>query len=286
MRSAGRGKPLLHRKDILRSAKIIVDMHDLSQYSAFAAHLADLARPIAKRYFRSDLKVIDKPDATPVTLADMEIETRIREEIARVYPTHGVLGEEHDDTNLDAEWVWVIDPIDGTKAFTCGKPQFGTLIALTHHGEPVIGVIDQPILDERWMGVKGFGATFNGRAARVSTTRKPLSETIILITTPDMFDRAEDVRVLERLKAASKGIYYGGDCYNYALIASGHVELVIETRLKTVDFAAVVNPIAEAGGVACDWAGQSLTIASDGTIVAAANQALADEVLTVLACHP
>ncbi len=256
-------------------------MHDLSQYSAFAAHLADLARPIAKRYFRSDLTIIDKPDATPVTLADMEIETCIRDEIARVYPIHGVLGEEHDDTNLDAEWVWVIDPIDGTKAFTCGKPQFGTLVALTHHGEPVIGVIDQPILDERWIGVKGLGATFNGRAARVNTTRKPLSETIVLITTPDMFRGAEPT--LARLQAACKGIYYGGDCYNYALLASGHIDVVVEMDLKTVDFAAVVNPIVEAGGVTCDWTGGSLTIDSDGTIVAAANRALADEVLAVLA---
>ena len=257
-------------------------MHDISQHSAFAAHLADLARPIAKRYFRSDLKVIDKPDATPVTLADMEIETRIREEIARVYPTHGVLGEEHDDTNLDAEWVWVIDPIDGTKAFTCGKPQFGTLVALTHQGEPVIGVIDQPITDERWMGVKGRGATFNGAAMRVSDVRKPLTETILLVTAPEQFT-GEGVAAFARLKAACKGVYYGGDCYNYALLASGHVDLVVEMGLKTVDFAALVNPIVEAGGVACDWAGRSLKIASDGTIVAAANRALADEVLAVLA---
>ena len=256
-------------------------MHDLFQYKAFAAHLADLARPIAKRYFRSDLKVIDKPDATPVTLADMEIETRIREEIARVYPAHGVLGEEHENINLDAEWVWVIDPIDGTKAFTCGKPQFGTLVALTHRGEPVIGVIDQPILDERWIGVKGLGATFNARAARVSSTRKPLAETIVLVTTPDMFRGAE--AAFARLQVACKGVYYGGDCYNYALLASGHVDVVVEMDLKTVDFAAVVNPIVEAGGVVCDWSGRALTMASDGTIVAAANQALADEVLMVLA---
>ncbi len=257
-------------------------MHDLSQYSAFAAHLADLARPIAKRYFRSDLRVIDKPDATPVTLADMEIETRIREEIAHVYPMHGVLGEEHADTNLDAEWVWVIDPIDGTKAFTCGKPQFGTLVALTHRGEPVIGVIDQPITDERWTGVKGNGATFNGAATRASRVRKPLAETILLITAPEQFT-GPGVAAFARLKAACKGVYYGGDCYNYALIASGHVDLVVEMGLKTVDFAALVNPIVEAGGVACDWAGRSLNLKSDGTIVAAADQALADEVLAVLA---
>lgn len=260
-------------------------MHDLSLYSAFAAHLADLARPIAKRYFRSNLTIIEKPDATPVTLADMEIETRIREEIARVYPAHGVLGEEHDNTNLDAEWVWVIDPIDGTKAFTCGKPQFGTLVALAHHGEPVIGVIDQPITDERWVGIKGLGATFNGATMRVSAKHKPLSETIVLVTTPEQFT-GDGTAAFARLKAACKGVYYGGDCYNYALIASGHVDLVVEMGLKTVDFAALVNPIVEAGGVACDWAGNSLALGSDGTIVAASSQALADEVRSVLTPTP
>jgi histidinol phosphatase-like enzyme (inositol monophosphatase family) len=257
-------------------------MHDLSQYSAFAAHLADLARPIAKRYFRSDLKVIDKPDTTPVTLADMEIETCIRDEIARVYPAHGILGEEHDSTNLDAEWVWVIDPIDGTKAFTCGKPQFGTLVALCHHGEPVIGVIDQPILDERWIGVKGLGATFNGAPMQTRARATKLADAIVLTTTPDMFVKTGIVE-FARLQHACKGVYYGGDCYNYGLVAAGHVDLVIENRLKVVDFAAVVNPILEAGGVCCDWRGRPLTLESDGTIVAAANQALADEVLAVLA---
>lgn len=256
-------------------------MQDLSRYSAFAEHLADLARPIAKRYFRSDLTVIDKPDATPVTLADMEIETRLREEIAREYPTHGILGEEHDSVNLSAEWVWVLDPIDGTKAFTCGKPQFGTLVALAHHGTPVIGVIDQPITDERWVGVKGLGAAFNGAPMCVNAKRKPLSETIVLVTTPEQFT-GEGAAAFARLKAACKGVYYGGDCYNYALIASGHVDLVVEMGLKTVDFAALVNPIVEAGGVACDWAGRSLTLESDGTIVAASNQALADDVLRIL----
>ena len=257
-------------------------MSYLHQYKAFAEHLADLARPIAKRYFRSELKIIDKLDATPVTLADMEIETRLREEIAREFPTHGILGEEHEGVNLSAEWVWVLDPIDGTKAFTCGKPQFGTLIALTHHGEPLMGVIDQPITDERWVGLKGSGATFNGAPMRVSGKRKPLSETIVLVTAPEQFT-GDGAAAFARLKAACKGVYYGGDCYNYALMASGHVDLVVEMGLKTVDFAALVNPIVEAGGVACDWAGRPLTLDSDGTIIAACNPSLAAEVRTVLA---
>ena len=257
-------------------------MSYLHQYKAFAEHLADLARPIAKRYFRSELKIIDKLDATPVTLADMEIETRLREEIAREFPTHGILGEEHEGVNLSAEWVWVLDPIDGTKAFTCGKPQFGTLIALTHDGEPLLGVIDQPITDERWVGLKGSGATFNGAPMRVSGKRKPLSETIVLVTAPEQFS-GDGAAAFARLKAACKGVYYGGDCYNYALMASGHVDLVVEMGLKTVDFAALVNPIVEAGGVACDWAGRPLTLESDGTIIAASNPFLAAEVRSVLA---
>lgn len=256
-------------------------MHNLSEYRAFAEALAELARPIARRYFRSDLTIIDKPDATPVTLADMEIEAAIRAEIARVYPLHGVLGEEHAATNLSADWVWVIDPIDGTKAFTCGKPQFGTLVALTHLGEPVVGVIDQPIIDERWVGAKGLGATFNGAPIRTKARAKALSEAIVLVTSPDIFS-GSNVAAFERLKRACKGVYYGGDCYNFALVASGHVDLVVEAGLKTVDFAALVNPIVEAGGVCCDWRGNALTLASDGTIVAAANRRLADEVLAVL----
>ena len=259
-------------------------MNDLSEFKAFAERLAELARPIARHYFRSDaatLGTIDKPDATPVTLADMAIEQRLRDEIAAVYPAHGILGEEHDSVNLGAEWVWVIDPIDGTKAFTCGKPQFGTLIALTHRGVPVVGVIDQPITGERWTGVKGAGSWFNGQPVRANAQVKPLAETIVLVTTPDQFTGA-GAAAFERLKRACKGVYYGGDCYNYALIASGHVDLVVEMGLKTVDFAALINPIEEAGGVCLDWSGQPLTLASDGTIVAAANRALADEVLQVL----
>jgi inositol-phosphate phosphatase / L-galactose 1-phosphate phosphatase / histidinol-phosphatase len=256
-------------------------MNSHLDYKAFAEHLASVARPIAQRYFRSDLRVIDKPDATPVTLADIEIETAIRNEIARLHPTHGVLGEEHDATNLNADWVWVIDPIDGTKAFTCGKPQFGTLIALTFKGEPVVGVIDQPIINERWVGVKGVGAWFNGQSIRTKARAKSLSEAIVLCTSPDMFD-GETAEKFSKLSVACKGVYYGGDCYNYALLASGHVDLVVEAGLKIVDFAAVVNPIIEAGGVCCNWRGTPLTIDSDGAIIAAANRALADEVLSVV----
>jgi inositol-phosphate phosphatase / L-galactose 1-phosphate phosphatase / histidinol-phosphatase len=258
-------------------------------YKAFAEHLADLARPIARRYFRSDLKVIDKPDATPVTLADMEIEARLREEIAKTFPEHGILGEEEDPKNIDAEYVWVIDPIDGTKAFTVGKPQFGTLVGLCRNGQPIVGVIDQAITDERWVGVKDQGAWFNGAPMRrdasgrslPSKHTKPLTETIILATSPSIFERSAATSFAQ-LKRACKGFYWGGDCYNFALVAQDHGALVVEAGLKTVDFVALVNPIVEAGGYVCDFDGQPLTMTSDGTIIAAANQRLAEEVLAVI----
>lgn len=249
-------------------------------YKAFAEHLANLARPIARHYFRSDLQVIDKPDATPVTLADMEIEARLRAEIAKHFPEHGILGEEEDPTNLGAEYVWVVDPIDGTKAFTVGKPQFGTLVALCQRGEPIVGVIDQAITEERWVGVKGEGAWFNGAPmkTRATTHAKPLAETIVLCTSPSMFDTELTRQAYGTLQMASKGFYYGGDCYNFAMVAQGNAALVLECGLKTVDFAALVNPITEAGGYVCDWQGKPLTLSSDGTIIAAANRALAEEV--------
>ena len=248
----------------------------------FAEALAERARPIARRYFRTPLTIIDKADATPVTLADQEIEATLRRAIAARWPEHGVLGEEQAAERPDAEWLWVIDPIDGTKAFTCGKPQFGTLIALWHRGQAMVGVIDQPITGERWVGVRGEGAWFNGRPMRVRPRAARLSDAIVLMTSPDLFAGAR-AAVLDRLRAACKGVYYGGDCYNYALVASGHADLVVECGLKTVDFAALVNPIEEAGGVCCDWTGQPLGLASDGTIIASASRTLADEVLAVLA---
>lgn len=271
------------------STKIIVDMNAPHDYKAFAEHLADLARPIARRYFRSDLKVIDKPDATPVTLADMEIEARLREEIAAHFTDHGILGEEEDPKNIDAEFVWVLDPIDGTKAFTVGKPQFGTLVGLCRAGEPIIGVIDQPITDERWIGAKGEGAWFNGHAMRSDASgrllpskhTKNLAETIILATSPSIFS-GEANTVYARLQRGCKGFYWGGDCYNFAMVAQDHAALVVEAGLKTVDFIALVNPIIEAGGYVCDFNGQPLTLASDGTIIAAANQRLAEEVLAAI----
>ena len=132
------------------------------RFVQLANALADAARPIAARYFRTQVAIDDKTDNSPVTIADREAETAMRDLLQRHVPEHGVFGEEHGAVRTDAEYVWVLDPIDGTKAFITGLPIFGTLVALLHRGKPVMGIIDQPILKERWLGVEGQRSTFNG----------------------------------------------------------------------------------------------------------------------------
>ena len=156
---------------------------------ALAHSLADAARPIAAKYFRTQVKIDDKSDATPVTIADREAETAMRELLTKHVPAHGVFGEEHGAVRTDADYVWVLDPIDGTKAFITGMPIFGTLIALLHKGRPVMGIIDQPIQKERWFGADGERATFNGQPISVRACAA-LERAYMYSTAPLMFPGA------------------------------------------------------------------------------------------------
>jgi len=233
---------------------------------AFANELADSAGEIVRRYFRRGVAVDDKPDTSPVTVADREAEMALRTLIERRFPDHGILGEEHGSVRLDAERIWVLDPIDGTKSFISGVPLFGTLIALAERGVPVLGVIDQPISRERWIGARGRRSTLNG--AEISTRPCPsLTSATLFATSPDMFKGA-DADGFQRLKAAVKLARFGGDCYAYGLLAAGFVDLVVEASLKPYDYAALVPVIAGAGGSVTDWRGGPLGLASDGRVLA------------------
>ncbi|WP_421995098.1 histidinol-phosphatase [Reyranella sp.] len=248
---------------------------------ALAHRLADAARPIAARYFRTGVTIDDKTDASPVTIADREAETAMRALLDEHVPQHGVFGEEHGAVRTDAEYVWVLDPIDGTKAFITGLPIFGTLIALLHRGRPVLGVIDQPILQERWLGVDGAASTFNGRPIRVRACAS-LDHAYMYSTAPIMFPGALAARH-EALTRRVKLFRWGGDCYAYGLLASGHLDLVVENTLKLYDFAALVPVVRGAGGLITDWAGRELDMNSDGSVLAAGDAAvhrLAREVLS------
>jgi histidinol phosphatase-like enzyme (inositol monophosphatase family) len=252
-----------------------------AEFVALAHSLADAVRPIAARYFRTPVSVDDKSDQSPVTIADREAETAMRAILNARVPDHGVYGEEHGVERGDADWLWVLDPIDGTRAFITGLPIFGTLIALLHEGVPVLGVIDQPILKERWLGVAGQPSTFNGRPIAVRPC-PTLDKAYMYSTSPIMFS-GDVSRKHEALSHAVKLFRWGGDCYAYGLLASGHVDLVVENALKLYDFAALAPVIAGAGGLITDWQGKPLDRDSDGSVLAAGDPAVHRAAARILA---
>lgn len=248
---------------------------------ALANELADAAGAIVRRYFRQPIPVDDKSDLTPVTIADREAEAAMRRLIEARFPEHGIFGEEEGRIRPDAEYQWVLDPIDGTKSFISGVPLFGTLIALTYRNRPVLGVIDQPVAGERWQGATGHTSTLNGRPIRTRACTA-LAGATLFTTSPDMFQGAE-ADAFQRLRAAAKLTRYGADCYAYALVATGFIDLVVESGLKPYDFCALVPVIEGAGGCVTDWQGKPLDLASDGHAVAAGDARLAAAARAVLA---
>ena len=252
---------------------------------ALLQRLADTAGASIRPYYRADFGLETKADASPVTLADRAAETAIRAILESERPLDGIIGEEFGAVRASAARQWVIDPIDGTTSFVAGRPIFGTLIALMKDGWPLLGVIDQPILGERWVGAVGNPTTFND--ALVKTRRcAALSDAILATTSPNCFSehQAEHFMALAK-KTAHRRLIWGGDCYNYALLASGHIDIVVEAGLKLHDFAALVPIVEGAGGIMCDWHGDPLSAGSDGNVIALGDPARLEEVLDGLACH-
>lgn len=250
-------------------------------YLSFAHHLADRAGDILRTYFRTPVTVDTKPDKSPVTIADREVEAYMRNAIEGRFPEHGILGEELGEKNIDAQYVWVLDPIDGTRSFITGKPLFGTLIALCEAGRPILGIIDHPILRERWVGCEGFPTTFNEAPSTVRSC--PEISNACLFTTGIEWYPPEDLNCFTRLREAVRMTQYSADCYAAGLLASGFVDLVIECSLKAHDYCALVPVIQGAGGIITDWEKKALDVNSDGRILAAGDRALHDAALTLLA---
>ncbi len=240
-----------------------------------AVRMADEAGNIARKYYRADFTVESKSDETPVTIADRTIEKTLREMIERERPEDGILGEEFGGKESKNSYTWVLDPIDGTKSFIIGRPLFGTLIALCKDNVPVLGIIDQPILKERWIGVEGRQTTFND--APVQTRPCPDIQNARVSTTDPSY-----LSIWQRFKENCAFIVWGGDCYSYAQLASGTLDIVIENGLAPHDFAALAPVINGAGGVMCDWQGKPLTLQSDGRVCALGNPALKEDVLSLL----
>jgi inositol-phosphate phosphatase/L-galactose 1-phosphate phosphatase/histidinol-phosphatase len=252
------------------------DHPDFPAALALAGELADVARAICRQHFRQPLDVESKGDGSPVTIADRGIETRMRQMIRAAFPAHAIRGEEF-AAEGSGEFAWVLDPIDGTKSFVTGFPLFGSLVALTHGGRPVLGVIEAPVLGERWVGCEGRATLFDGQPV---TTRacQAVQEAVIYTTTPETFNERE-LSCFQALAARTALRRYGGDCYLYGMLAGGHCDLVVEVQLKPHDFMAVVPVIEGAGGRISDWQGKPLTFASDGRVVAAGSEALWQQAL-------
>jgi inositol-phosphate phosphatase/L-galactose 1-phosphate phosphatase/histidinol-phosphatase len=243
---------------------------DLDAFLALALRLADAAGAEIRPHFRKPIAIEDKADLTPVTAADRAAEAVMRELIEAQFPDHGIIGEEFGRVRQDAEFVWVLDPIDGTKSFISGVPLFGTLIALTRRGQPILGVIDQPVSRERWVGASARPTTLNGAPIRCRAC-PTLDGATLFTTTPEMF-KGEDADSFARVSAAVKLTRFGADCYAYGLVAAGFVDLVLEAGLQPYDFCAMVAVVEGAGGVATDWRGGSLDLASDGRILVAGDR--------------
>jgi inositol-phosphate phosphatase/L-galactose 1-phosphate phosphatase/histidinol-phosphatase len=249
---------------------------------ALALRLADVAGAAIRPLFRGQWSEEKKADRSFVTEADRAAEAAMRRLIEAEFSADGIIGEEYGTRNEGAGRQWVLDPIDGTTSFIAGRPIFGTLIALLQDGWPVLGIIDQPISGERWVGRIGQPTLFNGTPAQTKPL-KDLGDAVLATTSPHLFTNEEaDAFMSVAKQVAEKKIVFGGDCYNYGLVASGHIDVVIEAGLKLYDYAALVPVVEGAGGMMADWQGNPLDAGSDGTVIALGDPARLEDVLEAM----
>jgi myo-inositol-1(or 4)-monophosphatase len=253
-------------------------------FGAFIDELATVSGDAIRPFFRTTLGVEDKIRGgafDPVTAADRAAESAMRAMIRGKFPAHGIVGEEFGAERPDAEFVWVLDPIDGTKSFISGMPAWGTLIALTRGGQPVFGMVHQPFIGERFTG-DNAAANYHGPAGDRALLTRPctgLRDAVLYTTSPRLMnpdDRAAFAKVEDKVRLSR----YGGDCYAYCMLAAGHVDLVIETELKPHDVAALIPIIVGAGGIMTTWTGEPAE--HGGRIVAAGDRGVHEAALAVL----
>jgi myo-inositol-1(or 4)-monophosphatase len=253
-------------------------------FAAFVDELAAVSGETIRPFFRTALGVENKSQSgafDPVTAADRAAEAAMRVLIKQTFPAHGIVGEEFGAERPDAEYVWVLDPIDGTKSFICGMPAWGTLIALTRHGEPIYGMMHQPFTREHFSG-DGSAASYRGPAGDRALRTRPCAalDDAVLLTTSPLLMREADRRIFGRVEERVRLSRYGGDCYAYCMLAAGHVDLLIETELKPYDVLPLIPIIEGAGGVITTWdngrphAGGRIVAAGDRRIHGKALEAL------------
>lgn len=263
---------------------------ELLEFENFAGTLADASAEITLQYFRSHIEIENKAAGQafdPVTIADRQAEDVMRTLIAAKYPHHGIVGEEQRNKMGEDAYTWVLDPIDGTRSYIAGIPLWGTLIALGTDNRPFLGVMDQPVLGDRYIGVNTSDRrearlmTRDGRCQTLRTrTCSALSEAVITCTTPQMFAKGPERAAYEAVEGKCRLARYSLDCTGYALLSMGMFDLVIESGLAPYDIQALIPLVQAAGGVVTDWRGNAAS--NGGQILAAGTHALHEQAMEIL----
>jgi len=259
-----------------------INQPELDRFLEAAEAAADVAGAVVRPLFRAGFAVDTKSDRTPVTIADRAAEQAMRAVLTERFPDHGVLGEEFGLDRPEARLRWVLDPIDGTRAFVSGRTTFGTLIALLDGETPVLGVIDQPVTGERWIGAAGRATMFRGPFGGKPGCRPcaSLDGAELSCTSPEML--GPDQPRWDRLASAVRRNYWGGDCYAHGLLALGQIDVIAETTMNLWDWAALVPVIEGAGGRVTDWHGQALRPGGDGRVLSVGDPALLPQIVSLL----
>jgi len=253
---------------------------ELEHFTQCGIRALDASRAYIREYTRKPFNFEVKTDGSPVTSVDKAAEDKIREIITAEHPDHGMIGEERKAYAPDSEFVWTIDPIDGTLPFLAGIPVFGTLLALLHNGIPVLGFIDMPMTGERWIGAEGLKTTQNGKPVH-SRPCADLSMALMATSNPDYYDRT-NTPALERLKNATRFAVYGGSCMFYAQIASGRVDLCIDVQFAIWDYLALVPVVQGAGGLFTTWEGRIAGLHSGNQYIASGDPRIHEQALKIL----
>jgi histidinol phosphatase-like enzyme (inositol monophosphatase family) len=257
----------------------------LIEFSSFVNDLATHSGRAILPFFRTALSISDKSTGSrfdPVTEADRAGESVMRHMIKQHFPGHGIVGEEFGAENGEAEYVWILDPIDGTRAFMSGLPLWGTLIGLTRNGKPGFGMMHQPFIGERFFGDGGAAQYEGPHGARSLTTRDcpDLAGATLMTTSPDLFE-GEAHAAFARVQDAARLTRFGCDCYAYCMVAAGHVDLVIEDNLKPYDIVPLIPIVEGAGGIVTSWDGGDPT--KGGAIIAAGDRRVHEQAMALLA---
>ena len=256
---------------------------DLEHFVTSMNKMADASGQLIRDHRWSSIEPEIKADGSPVTSVDQAVEERIREIIATDFPEHGICGEEFSDVAADSEFVWVIDPIDGTLPFLAGFPVFGTLIALLHHQQPILGTIDMPITADRWIGGIDRPTTLNDTQVQVRHC-SDLSKAMFTTSNPDFYD--DSTRgALDAVKSASQLNLYGGSCMAYGQLASGRLDVAMDVQFDIYDYLPLVPVIQGAGGIITDWQGRELDQLSGDKFLACGDKRVHEQVLKILQSH-